>query len=534
MSAVEIGAGPNFAGKSGPAPFGAQGQFRSTVHTVEVNATVRGADGQFVTGLTKDDFELLDNGKRREISVFAGDVQPIAAALVLDRSGSVARQADQIAGSAASFIEGLLPADQAAVDTLMLECQPLTADKAQLLSVLHGPLQGDAGSPVWSGVDNAISSLSDISGRRAILLFSDGDDYGPILQPTGQPTSLIRPTIPGQPTGPCRQWPDPSEASLTDAARRAGREGIMIYTVSVEGPAVQTHDSDLRAIARATGGDRYRLRNPDELSAAYGRIVDELHHQYLLGFTPDVLDGKVHTLTVRVKRAGANVRARENYVAVDAPAATPAAPAAPLAPLTDAEVEQAIRDGSSGQKAQAACMAVGAFRDRPEENQAHAEVLLEGPIGRIMHAARDARVRREVLTADQLAPDIRALTVSMTADLKSSLTTPAFTDPLPMPTQQPPPGTSRPTALSAIVALRLRGAILTERMLRPLAAPPAGSADRVPLSTPARLAEHYHRMEQFDLAAFRALPPGDIEVIVRSVIGARSCVIGAKDRAAVK
>jgi len=78
------------------------GQFRSTVHTVEVHATVRGADGQFISGLTKDDFDLLDNGKRREISVFAGEVQPIAAALVLDRSGSVARQANQIAGSAAT------------------------------------------------------------------------------------------------------------------------------------------------------------------------------------------------------------------------------------------------------------------------------------------------------------------------------------------------------------------------------------------------------------------------------------------------
>jgi VWFA-related protein len=335
---------------------GTPGQFRTTVHTVEVHATVRGADGQFVSGLSKDDFELLDNGKKREISVFAGDVQPITVALVLDRSGSVARQADQIAGSAGTFVDGLLPADQASIDTLTLECQPLTTDKTQLKQVLQSPLQGDGGSPVWSGVDRAITSLGGISGRRAILLFSDGDDYGSQLPP-----EKGIPVVTGQ---PCHPWADPSEASLADASRRAAREGIMIYTVSVEGPTVQTHDGDLRAIARGTGGDRYRLRDQDELSAAFSRIVDELHHQYLLGFAPDALDGKVHTLTVRVKRQGVAVRARESYIALDASPPVTTTPLAPAAPLTDADVEQAIRDGSNGQKAQALCMAVRRSRLR--------------------------------------------------------------------------------------------------------------------------------------------------------------------------
>jgi len=530
LALVVLGAEPHArpgGAVQGQAGAGQPGQFRSTVHTVEVNATVRGADGQFISGLSKDDFELLDNGKRREISVFAGDVQPISAALVLDRSGSVAAQADQIATSAAAFVDGLLPADQVAIDTLTLECQPLTADKAQLVRVLHGPLLGDSGSPVWAGVDNAISALGGISGRRAILLFSDGDDYGPTL---GPPEAGM-PLISGQ---PCHRWPDPSEASLADAARRAGREGILIYTVSVDGPAVQTHDADLRAVARATGGDRYRLRDQGELSAAFGRIVDELHHQYLLGFVPEVFDGKVHTLTVRVKRPGANVRARENYVALEAANASPAESGVatpPLAPLSDAEVDQAIRDGSSGQKAQAACMAVGVFRDKPEENQAHAEVLLEGPIGRIMHAARDARARHETLAADALTPDMRAPAVLMTAELKTSMTTPGFAiDPLQTPF--PTPSTARTAGLSAIIALRVRSATLTERMLRPIVAPPV-APDTPPL-TRAPISQHYRRLEMFDLAAFRALPAGDLEVIVRSVIGPRACIIGAKDRAGIR
>jgi hypothetical protein len=45
---------------------------------------------------------------------------------------------------------------------------------------------------------------------------------------------------------------------------------------------------------------------------------DELHHQYALGFTPQVLDGKMHTLTVRIAQTGATVRARKSYVAAKA------------------------------------------------------------------------------------------------------------------------------------------------------------------------------------------------------------------------
>jgi Ca-activated chloride channel family protein len=538
MTVLAVGASIVFlmaqpaARRDGPSwtPFqaGTPGQFRSTVHTVEVHATVRGADGQFVAGLSKDDFELLDNGKRREITVFAGDVQPIAAALVLDRSGSVARQADQIAASAGAFIEGLLPADQASINTLTQECQPLTADKAALRQVLTTGIRGDNGSPVWAGVDNAITSLGGISGRRAILLFSDGDDSGPTLLPPGVGPNLVI----GQQEGACHPWTDPSEASLADASRRAVREGIMIYTVSVEGPAVQTHDSDLRAIARGTGGDRYRLRDPGELSAAFGRIVDELHHQYLLGFVPDALDGKVHTLTVRVKRPGVSVRARESYVALDAraPASTVVAAPALLAALTDAEVEQAIRDGMNGQKAQAVCMAVGAFRERPEENQAHADVLLEGPIGRIMHAARDARARRDTLTTAAVTPEMRAPTVLMTAELKTSLRSPG--DPMDsFPAQMPVPGSPpQPSGLSILRALRLRSPVLTEHMLRPLEGP---TADR-PLVQPVPLNQRYRRTGTFDLAAFRAIPGPDVEVIVRSVIGARYCTIAAKERAAIR
>jgi len=64
-------------------------RFRSSTDTVEVHVTVRSADGALVRDLTSDDFEVDDNGRRRDIVVFSGDVQPLTVGVIVDRSGSV-------------------------------------------------------------------------------------------------------------------------------------------------------------------------------------------------------------------------------------------------------------------------------------------------------------------------------------------------------------------------------------------------------------------------------------------------------------
>ena len=70
-----------------------------------------------------------------------------------------------------------------------------------------------------------------------------------------------------------------------------------------------------KKIAVATGGGYFELTSTNDLSSTFRRVADELHHQYALGFTPTQLDGKMHTLLVRVTRAGAVVRARLSYLA---------------------------------------------------------------------------------------------------------------------------------------------------------------------------------------------------------------------------
>ena len=75
-------------------------------------------------------------------------------------------------------------------------------------------------------------------------------------------------------------------------------------------------DEGLPKIAAETGGGYFELTSADDLSATFARVAEELHHQYVLGFTPIVLDGKTHKLEVRVK--GGNIaRARKSYLALE-------------------------------------------------------------------------------------------------------------------------------------------------------------------------------------------------------------------------
>jgi VWFA-related protein len=74
-------------------------------------------------------------------------------------------------------------------------------------------------------------------------------------------------------------------------------------------------DQGLPRIAAATGGGYFELTSANDLAATFARVADELHHQYALGFTPSALDGKLHSLDVRVNGEDMKVRARRSYLA---------------------------------------------------------------------------------------------------------------------------------------------------------------------------------------------------------------------------
>jgi TonB family protein len=67
---------------------------------------------------------------------------------------------------------------------------------------------------------------------------------------------------------------------------------------------------------RRTGGDYVEVKNTGDIAPAFMRIAHDLHSQYMIRFAPAQLDGRVHKLTVKVKKPGMTTRARRSYLAV--------------------------------------------------------------------------------------------------------------------------------------------------------------------------------------------------------------------------
>src|SRR5262249_18493704 len=128
--------------------------------------------------------------------------------------------------------------------------------------------------------------------------------------------------------------------SMKDEIKRAEDNDIMIYAVGMEGLApapqqratqgfggrgmmpqrrnqalMQKPDEGMAKIAAATGGGYIGVTSPADLLGKLDRVIDELHHQYALGFVPQKLDGRLHDLTVKVNKSGYTVRARKHYLA---------------------------------------------------------------------------------------------------------------------------------------------------------------------------------------------------------------------------
>lgn len=263
--------------------------FRSGTKTVPVYVTVTDKSGRLIPDLAKEDFQIFDNAKPADISLFVNDVQYIKVAVMLDMSGSMTLSYDLLKDAAEQFILRLLPEDKAVIgmfaDVVKLN-GPLTNDRDRLIKVLREIDFGN-GTALWDGVDEGMTALSGLDGRRVVLVFTDGDD-------------------------------NVSKHGLGDVMKRAQNEDFMVYAIGLQSRIqnqVTKPDSGLRKIAVETGGGYFELTKTADLNPTFTKVAKELHSQYVLGFTPALLDGKMHTIEVRTKTPGLTVRARKSYIA---------------------------------------------------------------------------------------------------------------------------------------------------------------------------------------------------------------------------
>ena len=276
----------------------AQQKFKVATASVPVYVTVTDLQRRLVPDLVQDDFEVLDNGKLQPINIFENKPTAITTIVMLDTSGSMTVSLDLVKEGAEQFLIRLLPEDQGQVGAFndKIEFHPateFTSDRDALVSYLK---QLDFGYPtrLYDAMDESLARLENLDGRRVVLVFTDGDDTA-------------------------------SKIGSGRVMDRARAKDVMVYGIGLVNEYFNGQqrvrsqpDRGLKKLAEDTGGGYFELKKTADLNETFTRVALELHSMYVLGFSPETLDGKVHKLEVRVKKPGMTARARKTYLAASA------------------------------------------------------------------------------------------------------------------------------------------------------------------------------------------------------------------------
>ncbi len=261
------------------------GQFSSQVNLVEVYASVTDARGKVVPNLARGDFEVLEDGERQDVSAFTAGEFPLSVAVAVDRSFSMTPGQLAAARSGARLFLGELRADdQAMVVAIGSEIDtvaPLSKDRAAQYAAVTA-LDRWGTTSLHDAIIASIDTIQPARGRRALVLLSDGDDRY-------------------------------SRASAAETLARARNADILIYPIALGGRRPPL----FAELAALTGGRSSLVRDARTLPETLRGIARELRHQYLLGYTPRrPLDqpGDWRAITVRVRKPGLQVRARDGYL----------------------------------------------------------------------------------------------------------------------------------------------------------------------------------------------------------------------------
>lgn len=268
--------------------------FVTDVDVVRVTATVTDRSGRFITGLTKDDFRIFEDGHPRELLRVADESEPVSLGILFDASGSMNPAKVRLARESVSHLvtHGLRDADEwflARFGFSLVVVTDWTTDRDAVAQPLREITHTTGDTALYDAVGLSIR-LMDMGRyeKKSLLVVSDG----------GETKSLL---------------------SLESLKRAIGENDVRVYAIGVDSADARAGErlrmQTLRRIADETGGRTEAASDSSGARAAADRIADELRHQYLLTFSTSVAkDRRAHAIHV-VVRQGAAVRARSSFVA---------------------------------------------------------------------------------------------------------------------------------------------------------------------------------------------------------------------------
>jgi VWFA-related protein len=292
------------------------------VNIVQLFFNVKDKKGGLIPNLTKDDFEILEDGRPQTIKYFAAESNlPLTLGILIDSSGSQMRVLDMEKQVGGEFLaQTLRDKDLAFVigfDVNVDLLQDFTSDVHALKRGLNaarintgggggsgipgiggGPIPTGANGPKGTLLYDAVylashDELAQQVGRKAMILLTDGEDQG-------------------------------SQLRIRDAIEAAQKSDSIVYVLlcadrGFYGFSGYSGDSEMRKLTSETGGRVIEVGNKfDKLKEAFNQISNELRSQYNIGYTStnSVLDGTFRKVQIQTKDKDYKVQARSGYYAV--------------------------------------------------------------------------------------------------------------------------------------------------------------------------------------------------------------------------
>lgn len=283
---------------------GEQVVFRAGIDLVTFGVTVTDRRGGLVTDLGRDDFEIVEDGRRQVIEYFSpggGDeaLSRLHTGLMLDTSASMERDLTMARSAAIKFLN-LLPQSEDITlvdfDTEVRVTRYPQRDFPRVVERIRNR-KPEGWTALYDALGVYLDGASSQSGRPVLVMYTDGADSRSSLS-YGEVLDLLR----------------ASQAT--------------VYAVGlVENSGRFRMDSRLRLqqMTEATGGQAFFPSRLEDLDAAYGKVLDEIRAQYQLGYasTNPAADGHWRKVEVTVKRPGLKVRSRKGYFAPYRPSPRP-------------------------------------------------------------------------------------------------------------------------------------------------------------------------------------------------------------------
>jgi Ca-activated chloride channel family protein len=260
---------------------------RVRVEAIQLAVVVTDGDGNFVRGLPRSAFRVFEDGKPQRVSVFASENIPLELVAALDMSQSMAEAIEPMKVASRMFVEALPPGNQVTLVAFNDNIFPLVRRETNIEArtrAIHR-LAPWGGTALYDVIIRSMDMLGSQPGRRALVLFSDGEDQSSI-------------------------------ATLEAAIERVEASDATVYAVGLgQATRVSQLRQLLERLVRIGGGRGLFTDREDELKAAFADIVEDLSNQYLVGYQPgnQRRDGKWRELRIEVDQPGLKVRHRQGF-----------------------------------------------------------------------------------------------------------------------------------------------------------------------------------------------------------------------------